>query len=131
LGTAWLQYQSSIKVPGLPWYPAFAAMPSPVAPPTPNVPVPVATLTQLTVPISKSVLKGQMIAQLGDPGAPHHRELFDAIADAFDKCFQLWRTSTMVTNVLGTGPVPSFAPPFVPVGPVLGGIANMTPGGFV
>jgi hypothetical protein len=37
----------------------------------------------------------------------------------------------MVTNVLGTGPVPTFAPPYVPVGPVVGGVANMTPGGFV
>jgi len=28
LGTAWLSYTSSIKVPGLPWYPAFAAFPA-------------------------------------------------------------------------------------------------------
>jgi hypothetical protein len=37
----------------------------------------------------------------------------------------------MVTNVLGTGPVPTFAPPYVPVGPVVGGVGNMTPGGFI
>jgi hypothetical protein len=37
----------------------------------------------------------------------------------------------MVTNVLGTGPVPTFAPPYVPVGPVVGGIANMPPGGLI
>jgi hypothetical protein len=130
IGTAWLQYQSSIKVPGLPWYPAFAAMALPVAPPMPNIPVPVAALTQVTVPVSKDVLKGQMIAQFADPGAPHHKELFDCIADAFEKCFQIWQTSTMVTNVLGTGPVPTFAPPIVPAGPVVGGVANMPPGGF-
>ena len=40
IGTAWLAYTATIKVPGLPWYPAFAAFPSPVAPPTPNVPMP-------------------------------------------------------------------------------------------
>lgn len=130
ISNAWLTYTATIKVPGLPWYPAFAAFPSPVAPPTPNVPVPVVALTQVTVAVSKMVLKGQMIGTHGDPLAPHHKELFDSIADAFEKCFQLWQTSTMVTNVLGTGPVPTFAPPVVPVGPVVGGMGTMTPGGF-
>jgi hypothetical protein len=102
-----------------------------VAPPMPNVPVPVIALTQVTAPVSKSALKGQMIGQLGDPTALHHQELFDAIADAFEKCFLLWQTSTMVTNVLGTGPIPTFAPPYVPVGPVIGGVGTMVPGGFV
>jgi hypothetical protein len=131
IGTGWLTYTSSIKVPGLPWYPAFAAFPAPVAPPMPNIPIPLIALTQVPVPVSKDVLKAQMIGQLGDPKAQHHKELFDAIADAFDKCFKLWQASTMVTNVLGTGPIPTFAPPYVPVGPVLAGVGNMTPGGFV
>lgn len=131
ISNGWQQYQMTIKVPGLPWYPAFAAFPSPVAPPMPNVPAPLVALTQVTASISKNVLKSQMIAQLGDPGAPHHKELFDSICDAFEKCFQLWQPTTMVTNVLGTGPVPTFAPPFVPAGPVVGGVANMPPGGFV
>jgi hypothetical protein len=131
INTGWLSYQSTIKVPGLPWYPAFAAMPSPVAPPTPNIPVPVIALTQVTTTVSKMMLKQSMIGLLADPMALHHQELFDAIADAFEKCFQTWQASTQVTNVLGTGPVPTFAPPFVPVGPVVGGVGTMTPGGFV
>lgn len=126
----WMAYQASIMVPGLPWYPAFAAVPAPVAPPTPNVPVPVVALTQVTAPISKNVLKTSMMANLGDPTAPHHEELFDSIADAFEKCFQTWQLTTQVTNVLGTGPVPTFAPPVVPAGPVVGGVGNMIPGGF-
>lgn len=129
IGTTWLQYTATIKVPGLPWYPAFAAFPSPVAPPTPNVPCPVITLTQ--VPPQPAMMKQQMVGQLADPQAPFHSELFEAICDAFDKCFKIWQTSTMVTNVLGTGPVPTFAPPYVPVGPVVGGVGTMTPGGFV
>jgi hypothetical protein len=131
IGNGWLTYTATIKVPGLPWYPAFAALPSPVAPPMPNVPCPVIALTQVPTSVSKSVLKAQMIGLLGDPMAKHHKELFDSVADAFEKCFQLWQTTTMVNNVIGTGPVPTFAPPFVPVGPVVGGIANMTPGGFI
>ena len=36
----------------------------------------------------------------------------------------------MVTNVIGTGPVPTFAPPYVPGGPVVGGVGSMPPGGL-
>jgi hypothetical protein len=129
IGNAWLQYTLTIKVPGMPWYPAFAAFPGPVAPPTPNVPCPVAALTQ--VPPQPALMKQQMVAQLGDPQAPFHGELFEAICDGFDKCFKLWQTTTLVTNVLGFGPVPTFAPPYVPIGPVIGGVGNMPPGGFV
>jgi hypothetical protein len=128
VGNSWLQYTGTIKVPGLPFYPAFAAVPSPVAPPMPNVPVPVIALTQM--PPQPMLMKNQMVGQLGDPGAPFHKELFEAICDAFDKCFKLWQTTTMVTNVMGTGPVPTFAPPYVPVGPVVGGTGIMIPGGF-
>jgi hypothetical protein len=62
--------------------------------------------------------------------APLHKEIFESVADAFEKSYNLWKASTMVTNVLGTGPVPTFAPPYVPVGPVVGGVGTMTPGGF-
>jgi hypothetical protein len=129
VGNTWLQYTSTIKVAGMPWYPAFAAFPSPVAPPTPNVPCPVAALTQ--VPPQAAMMKQQMVGQLGDPNAPFHAELFEAISDAFEKIYNLWKVSTMVTNVLGTGPIPTFAPPYVPAGPVVGGVGTMTPGGFV
>jgi hypothetical protein len=131
IGTGWLAYTSSIKVPGLPWYPAFAAFPAPMAPPMPNIPTPVIALTQVTTSVSKSTLKPQMLGLLADPTAPHSQELMDSVADAFEKCFTLWQSTTMVTNVLGMGPVPTFAPPVVPVGPVVGGVGNMLPGGFV
>jgi hypothetical protein len=131
LGNAWLTFTATVKVTGMPWYPAFAAVPSPVAPPAPNVPCPFAALMQVPVSISASVTKMQMIAALGDPQAQYHKEIFDAVSDAFEKSYNIWKGTTMVTNVLGTGPVPTFAPPYVPVGPVMGGVGNMTPGGFV
>ena len=66
-------------------------------------------------------MKSQMSSQLGDPQAPFNKELFESICTAFEQCYDIWKVSTMVTNVLGTGPVPIFAPPFVPVGPVVMG----------
>lgn len=131
LGTAWMAYTSSIKVPGLPWYPAFNALPSPVAPPTPNTPAPLAALIQVPAPLAPGLLAQQMFTTLGDPRAPYAQKMFEAIADGFDKVFQIWSKSTMIQNVLGTGPVPTFAPPVVPVGPVVMGVGTMPPGGFV
>ena len=87
-------------------------------------------LVQIPISISSTVMKMQMIAQLGDPQAPFPKELFESITDAFEKTYTDWKTKTMVTNVLGTGPVPSFAPPYVPVGPVVAGVGIMPPGGF-
>jgi hypothetical protein len=129
IGTAWLTFTATVKVAGMPWYPAFAAVPSPVAPPSPNVPCPFAALVQVPVSISANVLKMQMVGMLADPTAPFHAELFEAISDAFEKTYNIWKASTMVTNVMGTGPVPTFAPPYVPVGPVVGGVGNMLPTG--
>jgi len=130
LSTAWLTYTTSIKIPALPWYPAFAVFPGPMAPPMPNIPTPIVALTQVTVPISAQMLKTQMITMHADPQAQYQRELFDCVCDAFEKCFTLWQTTTMVTNVLGFGPIPTFAPPVVPGGPVVAGTGNMPPGGF-
>ena len=130
ISNSWMQFTATVKVPMLPWYPAFAAFPGPVAPPMPITPVPFALLTQVPVSISANVMKPQMVMQLGDPQAPFHAELFECICDAFEKCYNLWKTTTMVTNVMGMGAVPSFTP-VTPAGPVVAGVGNMAPGGFV
>jgi hypothetical protein len=130
LGGAWLQLTASMAVPGIPWYPAFAAMPMPVAPPTPNVPSPVAILTTAESVVSKAALKAAIFAKHPEASIID-KNLYEAVAEAFEQTFQVWKVSTMITNVLGSGPVPTFAPPYVPVGPVVGGTGVMTPGGFV
>lgn len=127
LGIAWLQFTGSISVPNMPWYPTFAAVPSPAAPPTPNIPVPVAALKMTSGLLSANVLANAMSSPVS---SQLHRNLFEAIATAFEDAVNFWKTTTMVMNVMGTGPVPTFAPPYVPIGPVVGGVGNMTPGGF-
>jgi hypothetical protein len=80
--------------------------------------------------VGKAALKNAMsAADLG--GSREHQNLYEALAEAFEAAFNIWKVTTMVTNVLGTGPIPTFAPPYVPVGPVVGGTGTMTPGGFV
>lgn len=131
ISTSWLAFTATVKLGPLPLYPLFATMTSPVAPPTPNAPVPFAALIQMPLSISCQTMKMQMVAQLADPQAPFHAELFESICDAFEKSYNIWKTSTQVTKLLGTGPVPTFAPPLVPAGPVVAGVGTMAPGGLV
>lgn len=116
----------------LPWYPAFAAFPGPMAPPMPNLPTPfIATFAGSPSEMMASALKSAMVDALGDSDALHHAALFDAIGTAINACWVIWTASTVVTGVMGKGPIPTFAPPIVPVGPVLGGSTLPTPGHFV
>ena len=131
IGQQWGLYTATIKVPGLPLYPAYAAFPGPLAIPVPNIPVPMATMTQVPTALDPNVMKNLMITQHGDPTAMYHKELFDAVCDAFDKAHKVWLGATLVTNIMPIlCPVPTFAPPYVPVGPVVGGTAAMIPGGL-
>ena len=127
-GTAWQAWQSGLT--GMIMYPpTFAACPSPVHPPTPNIPMPLITLASPgEAGLSPSALKASMMGFFGDPTALHAMDLFDAISSAFGVVFQIFKATTLVQNVLGFGPVPTFAPPFVPVGPVLMGTGMGAPG---
>lgn len=112
--------------------PTFAACPSPVHPPTPNLPLPLIALSSPGESgLSPATLKSTMESNLGDPQALHAAALFEAISKAFNTVFQIFKASTLIQNVLGTGPVPTYAPPFVPVGPVVGGVGNSPPGCLV
>lgn len=128
-GQAWQDWAGSVKVPGLPWYPSFAAIPSPVAPPMPNIPTPLGALTQKR--ITAGVVGVAIRAFLGPAAEPGAEAAIIDYAAWFAGAFHEMLQSSMVTNVLGTGPVPTFAPPYVPVGPVVGGIANSLPGFLV
>ena len=128
-------WQGQVMVPGLPWYPAFAAFPGPMAPPMPNIPTPLiacpsAMMTRIVMPDG---MKQEMISALdGDlkqkDKDKQHEALFDAIATVLSLAFMMWLPQQQVMLVLGKGPIPTFAPPFVPVGPVMGGDNIAAPG---
>jgi hypothetical protein len=58
----------------------------------------------------------------------HHEALFDALATVLALSFTLWLAAQQVSLVLGTGPIPTFAPPLVPAGPVVAGQTIAAPG---
>ncbi len=126
ISNAWLAFTATIKLAGHPFYPAYSAVPTPVAPPMPNVPVPVAALIQVPATIMKDALKLQKVGMLADPTAPYHEELFEAVGHAFEQCYNTWKGSTMVTNVYAV------ATGGTPVSPIpAAGVATMAPGGLV
>jgi hypothetical protein len=132
---AFKDWQGQVMVPGLPLYPAFAAFPGPMAPPMPSIPIPIiacpsAMMTSILMP---STMKQNMIDAL-DGGLKdkdkdkHYEGLFEAIATVLSLAFVIWLASQQIMLVMGKGPIPSFAPPFVPVGPVVGGDNIAAPG---
>jgi hypothetical protein len=129
------KWQDKVMIPGLPLWPAFAAFPGPMAPPMPNVPVPLIACPSAMMSeifMGDSMKKAMTDALDGgmkdkDP-AKHYEALHDAIATAASIGFLIWNAAQMVQILLGKGPIPSFAPPFVPVGPVVGGDNISAPG---
>jgi hypothetical protein len=129
------KWQDKVMVPGLPWYPAFVAFPGPMAPPMPNIPMPLIACVSAKVSdiITPSQMKKEMDDALDgglkdqDP-EKHYHALHDAIATVLSLAFLMWLPSQQVMLVLGKGPIPTFAPPFVPVGPVVGGDNLAIPG---
>jgi hypothetical protein len=120
----WKAWQSGVTVPGLSWYPTFAALPMPMAPLTPNVPTPLvacpsAKLFEMTTPSS---LKAALLAELTEfTLSANANRVIEAFATTLSARFLAWVGAVKVMHVLGRGPVPTFAPPYVPVGPVVGG----------
>ena len=131
-------WQDQVTVPGLPWYPAFVAFPGPMAPPMPNVPMPLiccisSKMSDIIMPDTMKKEMGDALDQSMKDGDPEkqYEALHDGIAMALSLAFLIWMASQQVMLVLGKGPIPSFAPPFVPVGPVVGGDNIAIPGHLI
>ncbi len=125
---AWSEWQRQLIVPSLPWYPPFATWPGPQATPMANVPTPLAAcpsagLAALSAPALAARLREKLQGKLDHPAA-----LADAMAAMIAPAFLTWLGAQMVTQVFGHGPVPGFAPPHAPVGPVVGGEVMPNPG---
>ncbi|MBQ9244409.1 MAG: hypothetical protein IJ165_14525 [Proteobacteria bacterium] len=121
-------YVDSVMIPGFPWYPAFAAFPGPVAPPMPNITWPLIAcpatgLADITTP---EKLKKAMLNNFDNGVAEKchddiHKTIFEAIATSLSMGFLIWVSTQTINMVMSTGNIPTFAPPFVPVGPVVNG----------
>jgi peptidoglycan hydrolase-like protein with peptidoglycan-binding domain len=130
ISSSFAAWQNGVTVPGLPWYPTFAAVPAPVAPPVPNVPSPFIALVSagLGGMMDPNALQAAMAAAASVSLREGAKPTFASIAPQVVVLFQAKILMSQVKGVLGSGPVPTFSPPMVPVGPVAGGTAFSPPG---
>ncbi len=130
---AWMEWANgfAMNLPGA--YPKLGAVPGPSAPPTPAV-QPGYPLSRGSsageLRLQKSTLSMRLSAALRPyAGAAAVDGAVQAMAEWVDASFREWKMSAQVVGLMGKGPVPTFAPPYVPVGPVVMGDNIGTPGG--
>lgn len=131
ISTAFKDWQQMVTVPGLPWYPMFVAVAMPFAPPTPNIPMPLHVMVSVksTEITSSTKLANRIYAAAQNiEFSQADREAIEEFTDNLSMRFTTWLASSQVTMVMGMGPVPTFNPPYVPVGLVVGGYIIPSPG---
>lgn len=128
VANCWKDWAAGPKVPGLPWYPLFAAFGGPIAPPTPNVPTRLVACAGSLDAMTPLKLKHAIANKLRNRNMDYAEQFADAIGAGISAAFLDWLPQQMVIGVMGGGRVPSFAPPYVPVGPVVMGDNLPTPG---
>jgi len=104
-------------------YPTFAAVAGPSAPITPCIPQPLKAGRSFNAHrLTLTFLQNEIKAKLGTAGVDiAASNAVHEFAAWFSGRFSACQSVATLTNVYGTGPVPTFAPPYVPVGPVVGG----------
>ncbi len=136
IGEVWRRWALSWKIPFLPLYPAFVAFPLAQAPPMPSTPFPLGAGVERLNPyegertLLPDYLSNTLYASSCEQAYPGEtsRNACNDFANWFSRSYFFLMGSSTVSNVLGWGPVPSFAPPYVPVGPVVGGTLRGMPG---
>jgi hypothetical protein len=90
-------------------------------------------MTEIVMPNSmKGAMGDALDGDLKDKDPDKHYEgLHEAIATVLALAFMMWLPMQQVMLVLGKGPIPTFAPPYVPVGPVVGGDNLPIPGHLI
>jgi len=141
IGMAWQQWIMGLS--GNLIYPMFAVFPGPFGPPMPSIPLPLMMFSSSgESQFSPNTLKSSMMNNLNTfqsvlkavgvmSNSIHAPAFFGAVSEAFFAVFQMYKAMTLVMPVFGMGPIPSFAPPFVPVGPVVGGTTLPIPVPFL
>ncbi|MEZ5352964.1 MAG: hypothetical protein R2762_10040 [Bryobacteraceae bacterium] len=125
LASAWNDWAGGFQLRSQSAFPTFVAVPASHAPPTPAAPIPLQSSVSSGEPSLSSALLNAKLTQALRAHAVRSPGNFDLaakqLADWVDSSFQEWKRIVMISGVVGQGPVPTFAPPYVPVGPVVMG----------
>ena len=127
LANAWKEWAAGFQIHIPKAYPTLAAVPGRFAPPTPVTGAP--SLSQgsshgeasLKAPLLANRLASALqIHATKVPGAGPDTAI-KGLANWVDASFSEWKAGVKLVGLLGQGPVPTFAPPYVPIGPVVAG----------
>ena len=133
LAAAWNDWAKGFQMTIPKAYPSFAAFPGPVAPPTPALGAFAVSLGSSVgeTSLRASVLAGKLASAVrvsaGKAGAASSDQALKILADWVESSFNEWKGLVKLVGIVGSGDVPTFAPPYVPVGPVVRG-ANLSAG---
>jgi len=130
LAGAWHDWAAGfqMQIPGA--YPTLAAVPARSAPPTKASISPVLSEgTSAGEPsLSAPILAKRLIVALRTRGSKvsgaSSDQAMQNIATWVDASFTRWKSAVRLTSLVGAGPVPTYAPPYVPVGPVTQGVTT-------
>lgn len=121
--TGWAR---QVTIPALAWYPLFIYIPNPEAPPTPNVPTPLASLISSGMPGMTPAGLGKAIKQqVGNAVSVNATQAIKQFSVEVGRRFEQFQAKAMVTNVIGSGKVPSYQGGIAnPAGPVVNGTCS-------
>jgi hypothetical protein len=128
LSAAWTSWPGSVSGSAV-VFPSFAGVPARAAPPTPAIPMPLRFfLKGDPFPRESTLLLDltQDTAPFANDATGNRASALKALATWVQWSWRVWPAVAMVVGLVGEGPVPSFAPPKVPAGPVVGGKARST-----
>lgn len=127
----WRKWSLTFNIPSIPAFPIFAAFPGPYAPSTPALPILLSAASSNRDLLRAESLEAQILVRLGKWGKdPDARKAVERFTQWFDERFTLAVATSWISNLHGQGPVPTFAPPYILVGPVIQGQLTSTPGAF-
>ena len=126
LAAAWNDWAKGFQMQIPKAYPSFAAFPGPLAPPTPAAGTfPLSQGTSLgEASLKAPVLAGKLASavRMQSKAVEGSSDLaLKSLADWVESSFTEWQRLAKLVGIMGQGAVPTFAPPYVPVGPVIRG----------
>lgn len=129
LSSAWKSWPGSVSgsVPGA--FAAFDWWPGPVARGVLTRPLPLSIyLNGDPFPKESTILMDltQDTAGFANAATGNRADALKTVAAWVSLSFRNWKNHALMFPLFGEGPVPSFAPPTVPAGPVVGGKARST-----
>jgi hypothetical protein len=127
LAAAWKEWAAGFRLQLPKAYPSFAAFPGPVAPPTPTAlgSVPLSQGSSAgEASLTAAILANRLLSALRVQAMKIGGSLDQAVkslAAWIDSSFSQWKGQAKLVGLMGQGSAPTFAPPYVPVAPVVKG----------